>query len=130
MTQLQPVCPDQFDGGSIAVTALREPMPRAGEPVLPGGESRRLGANVLKEQQPAVGAQYAPDLPHGQIGCLDGAQHERRDDRVHRLVGNGSRSADASSTRAPARQRRSLRANRARIAASGSVRISSSSSSG
>ena len=68
MSQLQPARPAQLDGGSVAVTARREPAPRAGEAVLPTGEPRRLRADVLKEQQPTPGAQHPADLPQHQIG--------------------------------------------------------------
>ena len=65
----------------------REATPRLGEAVLPAGEPRRLGADVLDEEQLTVGPQHPHDLPQGEIGSVDGAQHEGRDDRVDRSVG-------------------------------------------
>ena len=65
----------------------REATPRPGEAILPAGERRRLGADVLDEEQLTVGAQHPRDLPQGEIGSVDGAQHEGRDDRVDRSVG-------------------------------------------
>ena len=51
------------------------------------GERRRLRADVLDEQQLTVGTQHARDLPQRKIGSVDRAQHERRDDRIDRSVG-------------------------------------------
>src|SRR5262249_13820623 len=75
--ELQPGRSDEFEGGTVAVAALREPAPRAGEAVLPVGKSRRLRTHMLNEKQPAPGPQHATDLPQHRIGVVDSTQHER-----------------------------------------------------
>ena len=78
---------DQLRGRAVATTASREATPRLGEAVLPGGEPRRVGADVLQEEELTIGPQDPDDLAQGELGSVDGAQHERRHDRVDRSVG-------------------------------------------
>src|SRR6476661_9016531 len=77
---------DQLNRCAVTATARSESAPGYGEAVLPGGERRRLGADVLDEQQLTVGAKYSGYLPQSDIGRVDRAQDERRDDRVDRAV--------------------------------------------
>ena len=66
----------------VAATTSCEAAPRVGKAVLPAGEPRGVRSDVFDEEQLSVGLQHPHDLPQGEIGCVHGAQHEGRDDRV------------------------------------------------
>ena len=78
---------DQLRGRLVATTASREATPRLGEAVLPRGQPRRVGTDVLHEEELTIGPQDPHDLAQRELGNGDGAQHERRHDRVDRSVG-------------------------------------------
>ena len=75
---------------------------------------------MLQEEELTVGPQDPHDLAQGELGIVDGAQHERRHDRVDRSV--GERQPLRRRVDEPARAGRSARrrcSRRARIAAVG-----------
>ena len=111
----------------VAVAAGGERAPRPGEPVLTPGEPGLVGAHVLDGTAAGrrAGARGAARARAARASA-HGAQHQRPDDRVEARVGErerlGARVDDARRAAAAGDARRS----RARIAASGSVRMSAS----
>ena len=82
---------DQLERAPVAAAAAREGGPWSLEPILPAPPPLRVRPQVLDEQQPPARPQHAGDLAQGQRLVRDRAEHERRDDRVERVVGEGQR---------------------------------------
>jgi len=75
------------DGSSPRLAA------RLGEAVLEDCTPPAPRPHVLDEQELAVALQDAPHFPARLLGVLDRAEQQRGDQRVHRVIGQGSCSA-------------------------------------
>src|SRR3954464_1519979 len=73
-------------GFAVAIAAVAQEFPDAGEPVLPSREARVARTHVLQEEEPASRLEYARDLTHHAYRVDRRAEHERRDHRVERIV--------------------------------------------
>ena len=83
----EPAGAHQVHGGAVAAAAAREAAPRSEQLVLARREEPRARTHVLDEQQLPVRAEHACDLAERAFGVVDGAKDQRRDDGVHRRVG-------------------------------------------